>query len=242
MQLISGAILGAFSFRAIYFLSFVVMLIFFFMAVIGLRGMPDPKYDKMGILKYIGKFLKNKNLFRAYGLSILLHLFYAWMVIYTPIYLSAHLDFSWWEICVIFAVMLLPFLIIPFPLGKYADKLGERKMLMAGFLIASLSTLLLFFMEEQRVLMWAVLLFITRVGAASIEVMSDAYFFKHIKPENEEMVGVYRTASPLAYILGPMVAFVVFMLVPSFNFIYPVLAVIMLYGAYLASTIRKSDI
>jgi len=86
------------------------------------------------------------------------------------------------------------------------------------------------------------LLFATRIGAATIEVSGDAYFFKHIKPENEEFVGVYRSASPIAYIIGPFSAFIVFLFIPSFNFIYIILGTLMLAGIYLSSTIEKSDI
>ena len=218
------------------------MLLFFTISYLCFSDISDPKYDRMGVKKYIGKFFKNKNLFRAYGISFLLQLFYSWMVIYTPIYLSLYLGFSWKEIGIIFAIMLLPFFIIPFQLGKYADKIGERKMLMSGFTIASFATLFLFLIHEHNLWLWALLLLITRVGAASIEVMSDAYFFKHIKPENEEFVGVYRSASPVAYILGPLLASLVFIFIPSFGFIYLILGAFMLYGIYLSSTIRKSDI
>ena len=89
---------------------------------------------------------------------------------------------------------------------------------------------------------WALVLFATRVGAASVEVATDTYFFKHIKPENEEFVGVYRSASPVAYILGPLFASIIFIFIPSFNFIYLILGAFMIYGIYLASTIRKNDI
>ena len=86
------------------------------------------------------------------------------------------------------------------------------------------------------------MLFMTRVGAASIEVATDAYFFKHIKPENEEFISIYRTAAPAAYIKGPLVAVIVLLFVPSFEYLYIVLGAIMLYGIYLSSTIRRSDI
>ncbi len=241
-QLMFFTILGEFSFRTIYLISFTVMLLFFIMSYSHFRDIPDPNYDKTNIKKYIGKFFKNKNLFHAYGISFLLQFFYCWMVIYTPIYLSFYLGFSWKEIGLIFAVMLLPFSILPFPLGRYADKIGERKMLMFGFTIASLATLSLFFIYQPVVWLWALLLLTTRVGAATIEVMSDAYFFKHIRPENEEFVGVYRTASPIAYIIGPAIASLVFLFVPAFNYIYVILGTAMLLGVYLASTIRKGDI
>jgi MFS family permease len=152
------------------------------------------------------------------------------------------MDFSWKEIGMIFAIMLLPFSIITFPLGKYADKMGERKILMFGFAIASLGTLALFFIGQHSIWMWAFWLFITRVGAASIEIMSDTYFFRHIAPENDEYVGVYRSAAPISYILGPLLAFVVFSFVPSFNFIFLVLGMIMLFGVYLSGTIKNQDI
>ena len=241
-QLTLGTIFGGFSFKEIYLISFVVMLLFFVISYVSLSDTLDPKYDKISKKKYIGEFFKNKNLFRVYGISFLLQWFYCWMIIYTPIYLYVHLGFSWKEIGLMFAIMLLPFIIIPFNLGKYADRIGERKILMFGFAIASLSTLSLFFIQKHDIWLWAILLFATRIGAASIEVMSDSYFFKHIKPENEEFVGVYRSASPVAYIFGPILASLVFIFIPSFNFIYLILGVFMLYGIYLSSTIRKGDI
>ena len=241
-QLALGMIFGGFSFKIIYLISFIIMSLSFLVSFMHLRNIPEPKYDNTGTKRYIREFFKNKNLFRAYRISFLLQFFYCWMVIYTPIYLSLHLGFSWKEIGIIFAIMLLPFAIIEYPLGKCADKIGERKILMFGFAIASIATLSLFFVNTHSLWIWAMLLLTTRIGAATIEVMSDVYFFKHIKPENEEFVGVYRNASPVSYIIGPLLAFIIFLFVPSFNFIYLILGTIMLYGVYLSSTIRKSDI
>ncbi len=115
-------------------------------------------------------------------------------------------------------------------------------MLMFGFFVASLATLALFFINNREVWLWALALFMTRVGAATIEVMSDSYFFKHIRPENEEYIGVYRSALPLAYVLGPLLALLILSYVPSFSFIYLVLGALMLCGVYLALTIRRNDI
>ena len=241
-QFASGAILEGFSFREIYLTSALLTVLFLLLSYTSLSNISDPKYDKTKALKYVLEFFKNKNLARAYSMSLLLQFFFAWMVIYTPIYLSVHLGFAWNQIGIIFAIMLLPFFIIPFHLGKYADKIGERKMLIFGFLLTACATLSLFYISTHKIWVWALALFITRIGAATIEVMSDAYFFKHIKPENEQYIGVYRSASPVAFVIGPLFAFLVFLFVPSFNFIYTILGALMLSGVYLASTIRKSDI
>ncbi|MBI2631019.1 MFS transporter [Candidatus Nomurabacteria bacterium] len=242
-QLLLGiTVLGHLPFQIIYIVAFGFMALFFLLAFFGLKDIPDPEYDNFKTFQYIKKFFGNKKLFRIYGINFLLQFFYAWMVIYTPIYLSVHLGFTWAEIGIIFAIMLTPFIIIPFRIGKYADRAGERKILMFGFLIAGVATLSLFFVQLHSVWIWAVLLFTTRIGAATIDVMSDAYFFKHIKPENEEFVGVYRSALPISFIIAPIVASLLFIFVPAFNFIYLILGAFMLYGIYLSSTIRKSDI
>jgi len=233
---------GAFSFRVIYSFALLIMGIFFVLVLLALKDIADPKYDRIKSFKYVRSFLKNKNLRRAYGLNLFLQLFYSVMVIYTPIYLSVHLGFSWREIGAIFAIMLTPFSILPFMEGAYADRVGERKMLMVGFFIAGVATLSLFFIRSPEIWVWAIALFMTRVGAATIETMSDAYFFKHIKPENEEWVGVYRSAPGAAYVIGPLAALAIFALVPSFNFIFVILGTVLLYGVYLASTICKNDI
>ena len=241
-QLFSGTILGGFSYREIYLISFSVMILFLLVSFLNLKNIPDPKYDKVRSFKFVKEFIKNKNLLRAFSLSFLLQFFYAWMVIYTPIYLYTHLGFSWKEIGIIFTIMLLPFVFIQFPLGNYSDKIGERKMLMIGFFIASISTLSLFFITKHEVWIWAIALFCTRVGAATIEVMSDVYFFRHINKENDGFISVYRNAGPLSYVLAPVTAFIIFFLVPSFNFIFLILGALMLYGVYLSSTIKKGEI
>ncbi len=241
-QIALALYLGEFSFRTIYIVSFVIMVLFLLVSLLKLRNLPDPVYDEVKSIRYIKEFFQNKNLFRSYVLAWLLHFFFCWMIIYTPIYLSAHLGFTWKEIGTIFAIMLLPFSIIPFGLGKYSDKIGERKMLMYGYTITAFTTLFLFFTQAHNVWVWALLLFLTRVGAATVEIMVDTYFFKHIRPENEQYIGVYRSASPVAFIIGPLLASAAFIFIPSFNYIYLILAAIMLFGIYLASTIAKSDI
>jgi len=240
-QLMFVGVFGDSPFRIVYLLACGLMIAFLFVSRVGLGNIKDPKYDKTKTFKYIREFFRIKNLRRSYKISLLLQFFYCWMVVYTPIYLYIHLGFSWKEIGLMFAIMLLPFAILPFHLGRYSDKIGERKMLMIGFFIASFATLSLFFIERHEVWIWALALLCTRIGAATIEIMSDVYFFKHIKPENEEYIGVYRSPAPVAFIIGPLVASLAFIFIPSFNFIYVLLGAVMLCGVYLSSTIRKSD-
>lgn len=241
-QLISSKVLFGHSFSFLYFTAFAMMAVFFITAFFTLKHLRDPVYDKIIPWQSFGNFFGNENLARAYKMNFLLQFFYVWMVIYTPIYLFTHLRFTWEEIATIFAVMLLPFVFIQFPLGKYSDRFGEKKMLILGFAAAGIATFSLFLIQRHEVWIWALALFCTRVGAATVEVMSDVYFFKHIKRENDEFVAVYRNAGPMSYVVGPFVAFIALMVVPSFNYIFIILGILMLYGVYLAATIKKGDI
>jgi Na+/melibiose symporter-like transporter len=241
-QAISAETLLRFSFSSLYFIAFVIMAVFFLSALLSLKNLVDPKYDKILAWQSFKNFFANKNLARSYKINFLLQFFYVWMVIYTPIYLYAHLGFNWKEIATIFTVMLLPFVLIQFPLGKYSDKIGEKKMLILGFSIAAIATLSLFFIKKHEVWIWALALFSTRIGAAIIEVMSDVYFFKHIERENDEFIAIYRNTAPVSYLLAPLAAFIAFTFVPSFNFIFLILGALMLYGVYLSSTIKRNDV
>jgi MFS family permease len=162
------------------------------------------------------------------------------MVIYTPIYLHEYLGFNWSQIGIIFTIMLLPFVLLSFPLGRYSDKIGEKKMLTSGFFIIALFTLVIPLITEPTLWLWAGILFATRVGAATIEVMSESYFFKIVTEENAEAIGFFRNAIPLSYIIAPLVAIPILFFVPSFKYLFFVLGAILLTGFFIS--LRLKDV
>jgi MFS family permease len=238
-QISSGRILKDLNINDIYIIASILVFMFFLNVFFNLKKIEEPEYDRTSTKENILNFFKNKNLRQAYLINITLQFFYSWMVIYTPIYLKNYINFDWDKIGIIFAIMLLPFVLIQFPMGKYSDTHGEKKMLKFGFFVMFIFTLLIFFIKENTLLVWAIVLFMTRVGAATVEVMADVHFFKNIRPENEEFIGIYRSAAPVAYILGPMTAFLVFLVIPEFKFLYVLLASFMLFGFLLASRVKN---
>ena len=162
------------------------------------------------------------------------------MVIYTPIYLHEYLNFGWDKIGIIFSIMLIPFVILEFPLGKLSDKIGEKKILIAGFIVSILSILAIPFINEPRLIFWAGILFATRVGAATIEVLSESYFFKVVSEENADAISFFRNTTPLSYIIAPLLAVPVLLFVPSFEYLFFILGAVMLYGLFI--TLRLRDI
>jgi len=240
-QIISGSIIEKSSFLGIYLFSAGFMVLVLLIFTLFLRDFKDPEYKKVSVLRTVGVFLHNKYLSKIYLINLILRFFFSWMIIYTPIYLHEYIGFGWDKIGIIFSIMLLPFVILDFPLGKLSDKIGEKKMLLIGFLIMVLSVLVIPLITTPLLWLWALVLFMTRVGAATIESLSESYFFKVIKKEEcPDEISFFRNTLPVSYIIGPMLAVITLFLVPSFEYLFFVLGAILLVGFFI--TLRLRDV
>lgn len=205
-----------------------------------LKGFHDPEYENFLPGKTLSFVRKDSDIWNIFSVGFILHIFYAWMIIYTPIYLHKHIGFDWSEIGIIFSVMLLPFVLTQLPLGKLADdRLGEKEILSVGFIIIALSTAVISFIDAKSVILWSILLFITRIGASMIEIMSETYFFKKIDGNNVHVISLYRTMRPWAYLIGPMFASILFVFIP-FKFIFAVLGLLMFYGLKFSLSLKDT--
>lgn len=239
-QMIWVSIINKSSYQGIYLYGAGFMILVSSIFVLFLHDFKDPKYKRVTILKTIKFFIENKNISKIYLVNLILKFFFAWMVIYTPIYLHEHLLFRWEQIGFIFTIMLLPFVILEFPLGKLSDKMGETKMLTWGFIITILSTFAIPFINIPKVWLFALVLFCTRVGAATIEVMSESYFFKKVHEENSDAISFFRNTGPLSFIIAPLCAIPVLLFIPSFKYLFFALSIVLMLG--LLITLRIKDV
>ena len=238
-QMLSGSIIAKSSFQGIYLFGAGFLLLNSFIFIFFLNDFKDPKYTKVPILKTVKVFIKNKSLSKIYSINLILKFFFAWMVIYTPIYLHDYLAFNWKQLGLIFTVMLVPFVLLDYPLGRLSDKIGEKRMLITGFIVTTIFTLMIPFITIPKIWIWALILFGTRAGAATIEVMAESYFFKEISDRNADEIGFFRNTYPLSFVIAPLIAIPVLLFVPSFKYIFFVLSAIMLLG--LSITLRLKD-
>jgi len=178
---------------------------------------------------------RNKDIYNIFIIQLILQFFYVWMVVYMPIHLHTNIGFDWTKIGLIFTIMLLPFLIFTFPLGRLADRrTGEKEILITGFLIMAFTTALIPFMKEANFIFWAGLLFATRIGASFVEIAAESYFFKHVNAANPGTIGLFRITRPLAFIKAPLVAIISIYLLSlldmPFQFIFLILSAVVLLG------------
>ena len=176
------------------------------------RGLQDKiKYHKINIRRTLTNIWLNRNLRGVFSLSLLLNIFFNSAVVFIPIYLHHNLGIGWDKLGLIFTFMLLPFVIFEIPAGIIADKkLCEKEIFMIGFSILIISLLSFFWVKSTSVLVWALLLFFSRIGASLIEAMRESYFFKIVDVKDVEYIDFFRITTPLGYVLGSILGMIVF--------------------------------
>ena len=201
----------------------------------------DSKYTKTSLWKAFRKITKtDKDLARIFMSTFLLKFFFAWMVIYTPIYLNAHIGLSWEQIGFIIAMTLLAYPLLEKPLGILADShFGEKEILSIGFIIIALSTGAISLINSNSVGLWIAVLFLTRVGASMVEITTESYFFKKINGTSLTLISLFRTLRPWAYIIGPLIASG-FLLYFDLKYLFLLLGAIMLYGLRYSLTLKDT--
>ena len=188
------------------------------------------KVHHINIKNTIAEYVKNRDLYNIFTAGFLLQLFYAYMVVYTPIYLNKYIGFSWPEIGVMFTIMLVPFVLFEMPVGELEDyKYGEKEFLTIGFVIMGLATIFMSFITLKVFWIWAVVLFITRIGASLVEVSTESYFWKLVHPDKTDVIGFFRINRPISFMVAPLLATLTFQFIP-FQYIFIVVGSIMILG------------
>jgi len=230
--LIAGTLAGSGGrLELVYLASACFLAPFLLVLVVRLRAAgeaaPRPEVSLRATLRRVAR---TGDLFHVAAAQFLLRFYFAWMVVYLPLYLHQTVGFSWGDIGLILSFMLVPYLLLEWPAGVVADRwLGEQELLVAGFTIIALATAALPFLGVGSVLSWGALLCVTRIGAALIESMTEVHFFKRVDATDVELVSFFRMLRPLAFTLGPLLATVVLYVV-DLRFLWLVLAVVMLTG------------
>ena len=212
--LISTQLLRAYNFQAVFFAQFVVI---FFALIIALFNFNRINHKFKPIITasaIFKKILKRKNVIRIYYISLILEFFYFIMTVYMPIYLRNQ-GMDWKAIGIVFSFMLIPFVLLQYPAGFVADKkIGEKELIIASLLIMASATFSLYFIYSINIYIWAIILFITRIGAAMLEVLRDSYFYKQIDGSDVDIINFFRTSRPAGFIIASAISSILILFFP----------------------------
>ena len=217
--LLSGYLLSWFeSYRLIYLLSGAFFIMVVVLMLFNRKWLDDRTvYYRKRSLKSIEKVFKtHPNITRSVKIEFALRFFYAVMVLYMPIYLHDKVGFNWPQIGLVFTIMLIPFVTLQIPAGRIADKyIGEKEMMIGGMIFIAIFTTWAVFTTTHSVLWWAVILFMTRVGAAVLEAMNEVFFFKHVDEQDMDLIDVFRNIRPIGWLAASFVAFIILFVWPD---------------------------
>jgi MFS family permease len=240
--LLTGLLLdGTTNYRFVYISALILTVPFAYLIRKNFSNFKDPHYSHATVKATAHKVFHSHDLKKIFIANLILQSFYAWMVIYTPVYLYKYIGFGWDDIGLMFTIMLLPFILVDYPLGKLADKkYGETEIMSIGFLILGLSTITLAYINNNNIFLWTGILFLTRVGAASVEMMIETYFFKKVPEKDLDVLGFFRITRPAAYIIAPSIATLALGIL-GHQAMFIVLGVMCLCGLYFSLTIRDTN-
>ncbi len=230
---LAGQLVLNFDYRAIYLVAGLALIPFLYLVAHHFHEVLSPAREHFSLWQTAMRLYRGgngalQNLRRIIYLDFLLNFFYAIMVIYMPIYLLNHMGFAWEKIGFIFTIMLVPFVILDFILGSLADRrYGEKEIMITGMIIAGSAAMAVSLIDSPLIWLWALVLFLSRVGAASWEIMKETYLFKKIDGADINILFVSRNTYPLAYIIAPLFASV-FLSFFDFRWLFLALGLIIL--------------
>ncbi len=243
--IVSGQIVGASnSYRYVYLAGALYLIPVLTLLVIRFRTFTDPQYNVLSLSEMVRSLRSNRDIFHVTMAHFFLRFYFSWMVVYMPIYLHQVIGFSWVDIGYILFFMVIPYVLIEYPAGIIADRyLGEKELMVTGFLITGVTTLGIFFLTSTNILVWSLALFMTRVGCAFVESMTETYFFKQIDGDDTSILSIFRMLRPLAYTVGPFSAGVLLYFVSGnmgLQYLWLILGIFTFFGIINAVSLKDS--
>lgn len=157
----------------------------------------------------------------AFGNGVL-QFFFHLAPFYIPLYLHHVLGMPWSDLGWMFAVMLLPFVLIEYPAGYIADKwLGDKEILIGGFVLMSTAFGALAFVTATTPLyVVLIILIVSRLGSALVEAMVEGHFFRRVSSTDTNTLTLYRITRPLAALAAPLTASIILAITGGSYFIF----------------------
>ncbi len=202
--LIGGLLAKSSGFKAVFYLSFLIAMLGFFVMIPYKSDNKENHNNQSGqLLDNIKLFVKNKKLVYLYLITFGLVSFITLQYIYLPLLIKQS---GFGEDLIGYALfaVVIPLLLLEIPAGKLADKFGFRKFFVAGFIIMAAFLIATSFVSSIYLLILFVIL--GSIGVALVESLKEAYFFKIVDKKDEiKLFPIHRTALQIGALVSPLI-------------------------------------
>ncbi|MEA3515249.1 MAG: MFS transporter [Nanoarchaeota archaeon] len=234
--LIGGFAADKFSINFVFLLAFIFMMMSFLMSLrIRLKRSRIAEKNHKHLLRNFIQYFKKWNRISAYIFACGVAFWWGFIFIFMPLeIIKSGLSLSYVGIFLFFITF--PVIFLEYHAGKIADKQGCKKFFVRGFLLLSLISGCLFFVNNIFII--AVSLIFASFVLAYIEPLQESYFFKCIKKKDEERYyPIFITNKAIAQTVSRILIASV-LLVFSFNYIFITVSLVMLAMFFAALHIK----
>ncbi len=216
--LVAGFLSDRYGFNAVFFVSFlfiVIAILMWWAMRVNIKDPPSKTVDK-DIRKNMHDFLSNKKLFKIFTINLSLGAEMSITYIFVPLYIISSGYSVLWVGLYLFATK-IPLIMFEYFIGKQEETSGVKKYLRYGLIIMSVMSFLAFLSTIflNNVVLTLSLLVVARIGFAFVEPTADSYFFRvTTRSEEQKFYGPFRTSIPLGGIILQLVASVVLLVLP----------------------------
>lgn len=230
--LVAGGLVNTSGYPGIYLVSSLMLLPVIFLVRKFYSQSRDPKYKNIDYIQAIHEAKSDKNIFGALTALFALESFYVLMSVYAGIYIVETIGIPLpTYLGVIMPFALIPFVILPYGMGKLADlRTGEKEFALLGLAIIGVCAISLAFITSTNPIFWGLVLFAARAGAATLEAMIFSYFFKRVERSDVGLVALFGSIRNIAFIFVPLVGSIFFMFSESFKLLFILAGILILYS------------
>jgi MFS family permease len=244
---ISAQIFNLVGYSGLFVLSALALLPLIFITKRFFSNIKEPKYKHINLGSSLRTVFRDKNIRGVIASSFILNSFYAAINVYLALYLLNTIGIPpSLYLGLIVPITVIPFILIPYELGKYSDELfGEKTAMMIGIFILSITLLSIpiFNITTNNIFIWITILFIGRIGATITETENYAYFYKKIDGRSAGLIALFQNMVNIAFIFVTIVGAV---LINIFNINLPIIFLIVgilgLLSIFIIIKIRDTEI
>lgn len=229
---LGGALLAKSGYTALFTVSASLLIPFLFFMHHYLKKMKDHRFLSVNLFSAFKKAWNNTDTRGALLAVILLECFFTMTVIYLPIYIvSLGIPLTTYLTAVL-PIALIPLVIMPYELGIIADnKLGEKELMLLGLLILTVSAFTISIVTSSNILVWILILTVSRIGAALVETMSYTYYFKKINAGDVDLTTLFSNVRNFSLAITALFGIILSPLVIMYpTIMFVMLGIILLWG------------
>lgn len=206
--MIAGILYNLYGFRGVYLTAAFFLLPLFWIHINYTRSIREPKYTDVSLTSTLRTLSKKADVFRIIIAQLVLASFYGVMILYSGLYITENTTITMDRfLAVIMPIALTPFVIFPYGLGKIADLIwGEKEILTIGLLIIGVICITIPFISSNSIVVWAFVLFMSRVGASFVESMASIYFYKKVHHSEAGLITLFNNVGSVSMIFVPVIA------------------------------------